>query len=426
MNESSQLFSQKLDRAAFSAYFLGAIVPLVAFAWVVERYALPQLGDRGDALGLIALVFSTALLSLGSFLVLRNRARRSLAQMDGDNRRLASLLGAATSLASTEHLSEAMEQSVGAALELADATSAYLFVDDAEPGECSLAAAAGDEDGKHIAALENDLLPMVRMVLDDGRPALRDAANHGDFSAIVVPLPGESRPLGALVAIARGTGAETSAKRIDALSTLAALASVALRNGDLRDAQRNFFSHVTDILVSALDVHLGFHEGHGRRVAALANRMGRTLGFDDAAMHRLHFAGLLHDIGMLKLDRTQQMTRRTCDRHATIGARMLGRIRLWEDIAPAVEHHHEWFDGSGYPAGLSGEDIPVEARILCICDAYDTMTSPDSYREAKMPSDAMEELERCAGSQFDPELVACFRASMEGAPLPSAPPPAED
>ena len=103
---------------------------------------------------------------------------------------------------------------------------------------------------------------------------------------------------------------------------------------------------------------------------------------------------------------------------------MLGRIRLWRDIAPAVEHHHEWFDGSGYPAGLAGDDIPVEARIISICDAYDTMTSQDSYRDARMPSEAMAELESCSGTQFDPELVACFRRSMEGtAPTLATPEP---
>ena len=419
MHESSRLFSNKLDRAALSAYFLGAIVPLMGFAIVVEKFVLPQT-ERDELLSWIGLIVFTALLSLGSFLMLRNRTQRSLRQIETDNRRLSALLRVASELAAIEHVNEASETTVRSAGALADSRTAYLFLDDAAPGELSLAATFHDD--KQHKALESELLSLARLALESERPVVRhnggilDEALSG-LSAIAVPLPGEPNPLGALVTLAEEASEAESAARVDALSTLAALASVALHNGDLRDAQRNFFSHVTDILVKALDMHLGFHHGHGNRVAALANRMGRLLELDDTAMQRLYFAALLHDIGMLKLDRNQQMNRSTCDRHSVLGARMLGHIRLWKDIAPAVEHHHEWFDGSGYPGGLAGDDIPLEARVISICDAYDTMTSQDSYKEARMPSEAMSELETCAGTQFDPELVACFRRAMEeGAP----------
>jgi putative nucleotidyltransferase with HDIG domain len=420
MHESSRLFSNKLDRASLSAYFLGAIVPLLGFAIVVEKFVLPQT-ERDELLSWIGLIVFTALLSLGSFLVLRNRTQRSLRKIETDNRRLSALLRVASELAAIEHVNAAIETTVRSAGALADSRTTFLFLDDdATPGELSLAAKFGDD--KQHEALESELLSLARLALENERPVVRhhggilDEALSG-LSAIAVPVPGEPSPLGALVTLAEESSEEESAARVDALSTLAALASVALHNGDLRDAQRNFFSHVTDILVKALDMHLGFHHGHGNRVAALANRMGRLLELDDTAMQRLYFAALLHDIGMLKLDRNQQMNRSTCDRHSLLGARMLGRIRLWKDIAPAVEHHHEWFDGSGYPGGLAGDDIPLEARVISICDAYDTMTSQDSYKEARMPSEAMSELETFAGTQFDPELVACFRRAMEeGAP----------
>ena len=200
-----------------------------------------------------------------------------------------------------------------------------------------------------------------------------------------------------------------TAEETGALSTLAALAAVALHNGDLRDAQRNFFAHVTDIIVNALDAHLEFHQGHGNRVAQLANRLGRALGLDDAGMQRLHFAALLHDIRMLKLDRAQQMNRKTCDKHTIIGSRMLGRIRVWKDIAPIIHHHHERWDGSGYPDGISGSEIPLESRIIAVCDAFDSMTSHSSYRDAMTLDEALAELEACRGTQFDPDLVEAFR-----------------
>jgi HD-GYP domain-containing protein (c-di-GMP phosphodiesterase class II) len=120
---------------------------------------------------------------------------------------------------------------------------------------------------------------------------------------------------------------------------------------------------------------------------------------------------------MLRLDRSQQMSRKTCDKHALIGSRMLGSIRLWKDLAPIVQHHHEWWDGSGYPDGLAGDAIPLPSRIIAVCDAYDAMTSPSGYRETRSPEQALAELEACAGRQFDPSVVAAFRTLFEAGQL---------
>jgi HD-GYP domain-containing protein (c-di-GMP phosphodiesterase class II) len=87
---------------------------------------------------------------------------------------------------------------------------------------------------------------------------------------------------------------------------------------------------------------------------------------------------------------------------------MLARIRLWEDLAPIVQHHHERWDGSGYPEQLSADAIPVESRIIALCDAFDTITSPASYRETMHFDAAVHEIEANAGTQFDPEVVGAF------------------
>ena len=77
------------------------------------------------------------------------------------------------------------------------------------------------------------------------------------------------------------------------------------------------------------------------------------------------------------------MNRKTCDKHTIIGSRMLGRIRLWKDLAPIIKHHHEWWDGSGYPDGISQAEIPFESRIIAVCDAFESMTSASGYGEAR-------------------------------------------
>jgi putative nucleotidyltransferase with HDIG domain len=242
------------------------------------------------------------------------------------------------------------------------------------------------------------------------------------MAAAVVPLPANSVAQGAIAVLRRGASA-FDAGELGALATLASMSAVALHNADLRDAQRNFFSHVTDMLVTALDNHLGFHHGHGQRVAPLANRVGRKLGMSDQELSRLHFAALMHDIGMLKLDRNQPMTRATCDEHCVLGYRMLSRIRLWRDLAPIVYHHHEWFDGSGYPDGLRGHAIPRESRIIALCDAVDTITSQESYRTPVPLEAALAEIQRCSGSQFDPEIVRAFIELARDGMIEIGPPP---
>jgi HD domain len=402
------LFSQKLDRATFTAYFLGAVVPLIALAFVAQHYALPTLADSSASLGLVALVVSIAVLSLASFLALRTLSRRAIARMDGDNQRLEALLGASSQLATAGHLHEATATAATRALEITQAEAAYVLLR-GDDKETALAATAGRNAADLYPKLERALGTLVELVTSGGRPALRGPADGSPrLAAVAVPLPGERGALGALVAVRAAPATSFDPEAVDALSTLAALSAVSINNADLRDAQRNFFAHVTDILVNALDSHLGFNAGHGNRVAQYANRMGRALELADDALQRLHFAALLHDLGMLKLDRTQQFNPKTCDKHATLGYRMLAPIRLWKDIAPIVHHHHEWFDGSGYPEGLAGEDIPIESRIIGLCDAFDTMTHESSYKATMTVSESLEELRLGSGTQFDPRLVQVF------------------
>jgi len=410
----ASIFSHKLDRVAFTAYFLGAVVPLVALVVVVERFVLPALGDRLAIFGLIGAVGSIAVLSLASFLTLRKTTSRSLATMERDNRRLGSLLQVSGSLSRAEHAGMAALSAAVCAIDLLSARAAWV-VARGEPGQPpQLLESAGRDAAKLHETLRERIAELVNLVMSEGRPGVQastpvDAAEgRVDFAAAAAPLPGDIAPLGALVAVRSDPAEAFEAHELDALASLAGLAAVALHNAELKDAQRNFFTHVTDILVHALDAHLNYHAGHGQRVAEYANRIGRELGLDDHRLQRLHFGALLHDIGMLKLDRNQQMNPRTCARHTVLGFRMLDRIRVWKDIAPVVHHHHEWWDGSGYPEGLSGEAIPLEARIVAMADALDTITSRTSYKTARSLEEAVQEIRSGSGTQFDPALVSAF------------------
>lgn len=414
---AASIFSQKLDRIAFVAYFLGAVVPLAALGVVVERFALPESQDPYATVGLIGAVVSIGLLSLGAFFVLRRTARHSIERMDRDNARLASLLRVSSSLAGAQHGTDAAATATACALEMTGASAAFAWAREERGEKLVLLQAAGGDAEKLRQACDEEIGELAELVTSGGRPALRgpEAAGRrsGLGAAAAVPLPGEKHPMGALIAVHAESGRRFASGEVDALSTLAGLFSVALHNADLRHAQRNFFSHTTDILVTALDAHLGYQTGHSNRVCQYANRIGHEMGLDEDRMQRLHFGALLHDIGMLKLERSLQKNPKVCEKHAVLGYRMLHQIRLWEEIAPIVHHHHERWDGQGYPEGLAGEAIPIESRVIAVAEVFDTITSVTSYKVAMPFHDAVAEIEAHAGTQFDPEVVRAFRKLVD-------------
>ncbi len=405
------IFSQSYSVAAFVSYFLGAVVPLGALAYLAHRYVIPEMADLQQALALVALSFSIAMLSLGAFLLLRRLMEQSVARMAKDNHNLQLILEAARALSLAPHRAEAAELIAICARTLTSADAAFVLVPEktAQGSELSIVGQDGEDAGgayeKHRSALEE----AARLAIESGRPVLRgelretgDGGDGGDGAVCSVPVDA-GRPDGGVIALV-GHAPED----IDSLSTLAALGAVALRNSELQDMQRNFFVQLTDILVSALDQQLGYHEGHSRRVAHLANHIGRELGFDDERLQRLHFASLLHDIGMLKIPSDQHGDKSIARKHPANGHRMLSAIRLWEDLAPFVLYHHEWFNGEGYPEGLSGEAIPLEARVIGLAEAVDTMISPTSYKEAVSIDEMVGRVDAASGTQFDPQIARVF------------------
>ena len=409
----NSIFSQGLDRTTLTAYLLGAIVPLIALGAVVERYVIPALTSKNQIFGMMGLVGSIAILSFLSFLVLRKTTRSTLEGIDRDNRRLAALLGASTNLTASEHASDIAATAVACAVELTGAQAAYLLIRGMDPeAPAELFESAGTGTEKLFQAIGGRVSELAELAMSSGRPAIKNG-NNGRGSIVVLPLAGESSWLGVIAVVHAQSSTELEGGKINALTTLGGLTSVAMRNADLRDAQRNFFSHMTDILVSALDAHLDYHNGHGNRVAQNANRVGRALKLDDKKLQNLHFASLLHDVGMLKIDKSIQQNDKACEKHAELGYRMLARIRLWEDVAPIVHSHHERYDGTGYPQGLAGDDIGLEARILTVCDAFDAMTSTTSYKVAMSPEAAAQEVRDCAGTQFDPRVAKAFLDLIE-------------
>jgi putative nucleotidyltransferase with HDIG domain len=173
-------------------------------------------------------------------------------------------------------------------------------------------------------------------------------------------------------------------------------------------------------LAAALDARDPYTAGHSERVSALAVMMGRVMNLGASELEVLRLGALLHDIG--KIGVVDEILRKTgpltteefeqIKRHPALGARILRQVPFLAPHLPIVELHHERPDGRGYPFGLRGEDIPLDARIVHVADAFDAMTSVRAYRAARPASIAFDELERFSGTQFDPACVEALLAAM--------------
>jgi putative two-component system response regulator len=169
-------------------------------------------------------------------------------------------------------------------------------------------------------------------------------------------------------------------------------------------------------LSATVDARDAYTAGHSRRVQQLALAIGRELGLSQAELDLLGHAALFHDIGKLAIPDSILLKPSSLapdewalmQRHADEGARIIDRLGFLEDAVPAIRHHHERFDGTGYPHAISGEEIPLGARIIHVADALDSMLTTRIYRAARPADEALEELRRGAGSQFCPRCVSAL------------------
>jgi len=181
-------------------------------------------------------------------------------------------------------------------------------------------------------------------------------------------------------------------------------------------AMEALFLATVDTLVAAIDAKDGYTAGHSRRVGRNAGLVGRAMGLDREQQRDLHIAATLHDIGKIGIpDQVLQMAgpfapeqRVQMERHPDIGADILARLPYMAPVARVVRHHHERWDGAGYPGGLARHRIPMGARIVAVCDTFDAVLSDRIYRRGRPARRAVGVLRREAGQQFDPDVVAAF------------------
>lgn len=264
----------------------------------------------------------------------------------------------------------------------------------------------------------------------DGSPviAARKAYKTGSYLSIPLSIRGEA--FGVLNVTDKGDGSHFDEGEALLLLTLARRAALNIENNLLYETLYNSLVDTLQCLVTTLEAKDRYTQRHSERVTGFATRIAKAMSCTEEEIECIRFAGLLHDIGKIgihdavlqKPDRLTEAEYSLVKTHPIVGENIIRPLGLLPIESAIVRNHHERWDGQGYPDGLTGREIPLLARILAVADAYDAMTSDRPYRSAKKTDEAMDELRRCRGSQFDKTVVQAF---LELDPLGFPPDPTE-
>ncbi|TWU30996.1 Cyclic di-GMP phosphodiesterase response regulator RpfG [Novipirellula artificiosorum] len=239
------------------------------------------------------------------------------------------------------------------------------------------------------------------------------------YNAIVVPIHRHHQRLGRMIAIRWVASGEFGTTEADLMRSTSMMLGVHLINQRQYAAMQQMFEGMIGSLVSALDAKDAYTCGHSSRVSELAVLLAKRLGYSDEDQQRIRMAGILHDIGKIGVEdsvlrKPGQLTEdefAKIKRHPVLGYDILKGIRPFRRILPAVRHHHESWDGSGYPDGLKGEEIPRDAQVLAVADAFDAMTSSRPYRDGMPVQRVLDVFLKGRGTQWAKdvvdELLAC-------------------
>jgi len=217
-------------------------------------------------------------------------------------------------------------------------------------------------------------------------------------------------------------GERYSSDDIELFGNFAAQAAVALENTQLYERLQETYLGAIGSLVAAIEARDPYTVGHSARVTQYAVAIAESMELPSESVEELRLAGLLHDLGKIgvpdsilnKAGRLSEEEYSAIKMHPALSMRIIEPLPHLGNIIPIIYHHHERYDGNGYMDGKAGEKIPLGARIIAVADSYEAMTSDRPYRKALSREEAMTELSRNAGSQFDPEVVRHFLALLEG------------
>lgn len=347
-------------------------------------------------------------------------------------------------LGSEDNLGKMLAQMAEVMTESIKVTSCRILLRDSPDSECLHVSAfhpmrpINYKPSRQVCAPA--VYPSLFSVLKDGRPHLiraeedvaeseRDFLFYQDSQWVLcLPVIYQSEPLGVVIfnesrSLEREPIDDAKIRYAEAMiqELAAAISNIRLNNQIMAQMEDVVFA-----MAEAVDKKSPWTAGHAHRVAGYARSIAQALGWSEDECRDIYQAGLLHDIGKIgtpgtilnkegKLDADEM---EQLKRHSLDGSEIIGKIRSFTPLVPAIRNHHEYFDGTGYPDGLAGEAIPLPARMIAVADAFDAMVSDRPYRKGLTQEEAIHRLQAGAGSQFDPKIVDAFCGSLQGTQVP--------
>jgi putative nucleotidyltransferase with HDIG domain len=263
-------------------------------------------------------------------------------------------------------------------------------------------------------------------------PLFTASAKEELHSVICAPLELNSQIVGTLSLFDKSVAGQPQEAHFDKgdlklFLILTQQTAISLENARLFEEVNDLFLSSIKSLAQTIDAKDPYTHGHSQRVTDIALAIVEQMGFNDEQKKQIMVAAILHDIGKIGikdavLSKPNQLTKEEkaiFDQHPHVGSKIMSHIDQLENIIPIIRHHHESYNGNGYPDKLKAKQIPLGARIIAIADTFDAMTSDRPYRKAISPEAAKEEITKLSGIQFDPEVVEAFnRAYSKGNFLP--------
>jgi putative nucleotidyltransferase with HDIG domain len=362
-------------------------------------------------------------------IVQRGLEKRRLTAENLRLREALSLYKVSEAIAASLSLDEVIATLTDGALSEVRADLVTTWLDDGEGGYFQRSRSpaahlpAGEELGQLDATRIVQLLKSGAPLVEHGARARELFAEHPArqvSSAAVVPLKMRDRLIGWIAVVSLNASRRFDEGQRKLLSMMASRAAAAIENARLYQDLQATFQQTIQSLARTIDRMDHYTSGHSERVARYAVALARWLGLPEEDIEVVRHSALMHDIGkigcVMNLNKPGKLTLDEYEifkRHPVYGREILDPIRFLGPVVPGVYLHHERWDGRGYPLGLSKNDIPLIARIISIADTYDAMTSDRSYRRALPHDVTVTEIERCSGSQFDPDLAGTFVAGIE-------------
>lgn len=357
----------------------------------------------------------------------RGLERQRLARENVHLKEQMGLFRISEAMGSTIHLDQLLTLMLDAIIKEFDADMASILLVDKITGELKLNAFRGntsDSAGSWFLLGHDEV---CRWVVDNGLPKMVNekqerrrrtspGLKQNVKSFVCYPLLARGKVLGVLNVVRTEKMAEFSQGQLQSLGIIVSKAASAIESSMLYEELQDAYLDTIIVLANAIEARDSYTRLHTDRVRYLAELIARELGWPDARMREVWMGGILHDVGKIAVPdgilnkrgplSPEEFT--IMRQHPQTGAKMLESIPFLAPAIPFVLYHQERFDGTGYPFGLKGESIPIEGRLLSVVDTFDAVVSDRPYRRGRSFEEAITELVRCAGTQFDPHVVELF------------------